>query len=88
MIICLVAITKISHDYLWKELYLHYQKTFVIGEGLVTSKGEKWKRHRKMLTQAFHFEVLKQYVHIYNEVCDKLLVRNYVTSVQNNVMIN
>ena len=45
-----------------------------VGEGLVTSKGEKWKKHRKMLTQAFHFDILKQYVPVYNEVCNKLLV--------------
>ena len=47
---------------------------FVAGEGLATSNGEKWKRHRKMLTQAFHFDILKQYIPVYSEVCKKLLV--------------
>ena len=47
---------------------------FVAGEGLATSNGEKWKRHRKMLTQAFHFDILKQYIPVYSEVCNKLLV--------------
>ena len=50
------------------------RKILLAGEGLVTSNGEKWKRHRKMLTQAFHFDILKQYIPVYNEVCNKLLV--------------
>ena len=38
------------------------------------SCGTKWKNHRKMLTPAFHFDILKQYVPVYNEVCHRLLV--------------
>ena len=49
----------------------------VVGQGLVTGHGEKWKRHRKMLTQAFHFDILKQYIPVYNDVCNKLLVSSY-----------
>ncbi|XP_065885820.1 cytochrome P450 4F6-like isoform X2 [Dysidea avara] len=43
------------------------------GTGLVLSSGGKWKRHRKMLTPAFHFDMLKQYIPVYNEVSHKLL---------------
>ena len=50
-------------------IYVNY-----LGEGLATSSGIKWKKHRKMLTPAFHFDVLKQYVPVYNEVSHKLLV--------------
>ena len=45
-----------------------------IGEGLATSSDDKWKRHRKLLTPAFHLDILKQYIPVYNEVSHKLLV--------------
>ena len=45
---------------------------------MATSCGEKWKKHRKMLTPAFHFDILKQYVPVYNEVLDKLLVKTNI----------
>ncbi|NWQ60271.1 CP4B1 protein, partial [Neopipo cinnamomea] len=33
-----------------------------IGEGLLVLDGTKWFQHRKMLTPAFHYDVLKSYV--------------------------
>lgn len=33
-----------------------------IGEGLLTSKGPKWKRNRRLLTPVFHFDALKRYL--------------------------
>ena len=52
------------------------------------SDGETWKKHRKMLDKVFHLDILKQYIPIINEECDKLLVRIDVTNVQDNVIIN
>ncbi|KAH9504233.1 hypothetical protein Btru_064424 [Bulinus truncatus] len=44
-----------------------------IGDGLLTSKGEKWARNRRLLTPAFHFEILKNYVELKNRSADQLL---------------
>ncbi|KPJ15728.1 Cytochrome P450 4C1 [Papilio machaon] len=43
--------------------YLPY--TFLapwLSQGLVLSNGEKWRKRRKLLTTAFHFNILKQFV--------------------------
>lgn len=44
-----------------------------LGEGLVISKGKKWARNRRLLTPAFHFEILRPYMRIYHEATKVLL---------------
>jgi len=45
-----------------------------IGTGLLIAEGDKWFRNRKLLTSAFHYEVLKSYVQVYNECTQTLIV--------------
>ncbi|EFA10753.1 cytochrome P450 monooxigenase CYP4Q2 [Tribolium castaneum] len=53
--------------YIYKLLH-HWLK-----EGLLTSKGEKWQLRRKILTPAFHFNILQQFIMILNEEAEKLV---------------
>ena len=46
---------------------------YSLGEGLLTSNGSKWHRNRRLLTPAFHFDVLLPYMKIYNEATDLFL---------------
>ena len=46
---------------------------FFSGDGLLLSSGKKWARNRRLLTKAFHFDVLKPYLSVYAETADVLM---------------
>ena len=48
--------------------------SYISGRGLLIENGERWLRNRRLLTPAFHFDILKPYIHVYNECTDILLV--------------
>ncbi|XP_067683746.1 ultra-long-chain fatty acid omega-hydroxylase-like [Haliotis asinina] len=44
-----------------------------LGEGLLVAGGQRWYRSRRLLTPAFHFDILKPYVDVSNNAIDTML---------------
>ena len=60
-----------------------FQYEFVLpwlGSGLLLSTGAKWHKHRKLLTPAFHFRILEDFLHTMNDHT-KTLVQNIGDSI-------
>ncbi|KAJ3642887.1 hypothetical protein Zmor_025636 [Zophobas morio] len=41
--------------------------------GLLTSNGQKWQSRRRILTPAFHFNILQEFILVFNEETEKLV---------------
>ncbi|KAM4756070.1 LOW QUALITY PROTEIN: ultra-long-chain fatty acid omega-hydroxylase-like [Cyanocitta cristata] len=62
------------------ELFYSFLKPW-LGEGLLLSHGECWARHRRLLTPAFHGDVLRNYLGIFNQSTRVLLAKWGVATV-------
>ncbi|XP_056388393.1 cytochrome P450 4A4-like [Hyla sarda] len=56
-----------------KDEFYYYFLTPWIGKGLLVLSGQKWYQHRKLLTPAFHYDVLKPYVRLMSECANVML---------------
>ena len=48
-----------------------------VGDGLLVSSGKKWARDRRLLTHAFHFNILQEYTPILHDTCQVLIDKLY-----------
>lgn len=64
-----------SHEHIDKAPDYRFFKPW-LGDGLLISTGPKWRAHRKLIAPAFHLNVLKSFVDLFNanslHVVDKL----------------
>ncbi|VEN62466.1 unnamed protein product [Callosobruchus maculatus] len=44
-----------------------------LGDGLLISKGDKWRSHRKMIAPTFHTSILKSFVPVFNRNANNLI---------------
>lgn len=61
-----------ASKHMQKPLGYEYLKNW-LGEGLLTSHGEHWHKHRKIITPTFHFSILESFCDIFAEK-SKILV--------------
>lgn len=55
-----------SNEFLTKSPFYQFLHSW-LGLGLLTSTGEKWKSHRKVITPTFHFKILEQFIPIFDK---------------------
>ncbi|KAJ4433395.1 Cytochrome P450 4C1, partial [Periplaneta americana] len=61
-----------STKHLDKSMTYRFLHTW-LGTGLLTSTGQKWHIHRKMITPTFHFKILENFMEIFSEKSEILV---------------
>ncbi|KAL3283331.1 hypothetical protein HHI36_006479 [Cryptolaemus montrouzieri] len=59
-----------------KNLYKSWQYKYLnnwLGQGLLTSEPIRWKKHRKLFTPAFHFQILEKFVEMFEKPTTTLI---------------
>lgn len=59
-------------EILSRDSYINKTAKRLMGLGLITTSGECWKYHRKMITPAFHYDVLQEFVADFVHHADRL----------------
>ncbi|XP_030750789.1 cytochrome P450 4g1-like [Sitophilus oryzae] len=63
-----------SQEHLEKSREYKYFEPW-LGDGLLISKGDRWKHHRKMIAPTFHSSILKSFFPVFNKNAKKLLAQ-------------
>ena len=66
-----------------KNMDVYHLLTPWLGDGLLISADKKWFRNRRLLTPAFHYEILKPYIPVYN-TCLQMMLTKWSTSAKEN----
>lgn len=74
-----------SHKYLAKSDVYSFLAPW-LGNGLLLSTDEKWRARRKVITPAFHFKILEDFVEIFDRQSDILVSR--LATVANGAALN
>ena len=84
-----ISLVNITHSKVLMKLFKEPKSTDFyslllpwLGEGLLISKGDKWFRNRRLLTPAFHYEILKGHVPVYNSCVSVLLDKWSMSALQ------
>lgn len=70
-----------SQKYL-KKAYSYWVIKEGLGEGLVVSEGDFWRKRRKIITPTFHFEILNDYFSIIEKQAAHLMAKLYTLAEQ------
>lgn len=58
--------------YIKKHIAYDFLKPW-LRNGLLTSSNKYWRKHRKIITPAFHFKILEQFVEIFDRQCQIMI---------------